>query len=168
LRLDRTTHHVDDAGERNEQSIAGDFDDAAAVFSDLGINKLAAVSGQSSQSAFLVYAHEPTVASHVGGEGPPAYPGISGHEPDLDAARRSASEVAQAMAALKTLAPGGGSHFAESNFFVPGWQQAYWGLNYPRLLEVKRKYDPAGLFIVHHGVGSEAWSTDGFAKVTAR
>src|ERR1700730_7737189 len=32
---------------------------------------------------------------------------------------------------------------------------------YPRLAEVKKKYDPAGLFFVHHGVGSEEWSADG-------
>ena len=35
----------------------------------------------------------------------------------------------------------------------------------PRLAEVKRKYDPTGLFFVHHGVGSEDWSADGFARV---
>ena len=31
-----------------------------------------------------------------------------------------------------------------------------WGANYPRLLAVKQKYDPANFFKVHHGVGSEA------------
>jgi hypothetical protein len=30
---------------------------------------------------------------------------------------------------------------------------------------VKQKYDPAGLFFVHHGVGSEHWSADGFERV---
>jgi hypothetical protein len=29
---------------------------------------------------------------------------------------------------------------------------------------VKAKYDPDGLFIVHHGVGSEGWSADGFTR----
>jgi FAD/FMN-containing dehydrogenase len=108
------------------------------------------------------------VLAIVGSEGPPAYPGIAGHEPDLAAARKSAGEVARAMAELKTLAPDGGCYFAESNFFVPEWQEAYWGPNYPRLLAVKQKYDPAGLFFVHHGVGSEAWSADGFERVSAR
>jgi len=29
---------------------------------------------------------------------------------------------------------------------------------------VKAKYDPEGLFFVHHGVGSEGWSEDGFTR----
>jgi FAD/FMN-containing dehydrogenase len=36
--------------------------------------------------------------------------------------------------------------------------------NYQRLLEIKRRYDPDGLFTVHHGVGSEDWSADGFTR----
>jgi hypothetical protein len=31
---------------------------------------------------------------------------------------------------------------------------------------VKKKYDPNGLFFVHHGVGSEEWSADGFIRLT--
>jgi hypothetical protein len=33
---------------------------------------------------------------------------------------------------------------------------------------VKKKYDPSGLFIVHHGVGSEEWSADGFTRLANR
>jgi FAD/FMN-containing dehydrogenase len=49
--------------------------------------------------------------------------------------------------------------------FETGWQRAHWGANYPRLLEVKNQYDPDGLFFVHHGVGSERWSADGFTRL---
>jgi FAD/FMN-containing dehydrogenase len=101
----------------------------------------------------------------VGGEGPPAYPGLAGREPDLAAARKSADAVARAMAELRALAPDAGAYFAESNYFEPRWQEAYWGPNYPRLAEIKRRYDPDGLFVVHHGVGSERWSADGFRKL---
>ena len=51
--------------------------------------------------------------------------------------------------------------------FEREWQRAYWGPNYPKLLEIKKKYDPTGLFFVHNGVGSEEWSADGFTRLTA-
>lgn len=41
---------------------------------------------------------------------------------------------------------------------------SFWGPNYSRLLAAKRQYDPDGLFFVHHGVGSEDWSADGFTR----
>jgi hypothetical protein len=30
---------------------------------------------------------------------------------------------------------------------------------------VKERYDPDGLFFVHHGVGSERWSAAGFTRL---
>jgi len=53
---------------------------------------------------------------------------------------------------------------SESNYFEKDWQQSYWGTNYQRLADIKRKYDPDGLFFVHNGIGSEQWSTDGFTR----
>lgn len=97
-------------------------------------------------------------------EGPPAFPGLPGPRPDPAAARRDAAKVAAAMAEMRKLAPDAGSYVAESDFFEPDWQQAHWGPNYPRLLSVKEKYDPAGLFFTRHGVGSEGWSADGFTR----
>jgi FAD/FMN-containing dehydrogenase len=101
----------------------------------------------------------------VAGEDPPAFPGLPSHEPDLDADRRNAGQIAKAMSELQRVAPGASSYFAESDFFEPQWQNSYWGPNYPRLRSVKKKYDPDGLFFVHHGVGSEEWSADGFTRL---
>jgi hypothetical protein len=30
---------------------------------------------------------------------------------------------------------------------------------------IKQQVDPDGLFFVHHVIGSEAWSADGFARL---
>jgi FAD/FMN-containing dehydrogenase len=54
---------------------------------------------------------------------------------------------------------------SETDYFQPDWQTAFWGEHYARLKAVKRRYDPDGLFFVHHSVGAEPWSPDGFAKV---
>ncbi|MGH8184791.1 MAG: FAD-binding oxidoreductase [Rhodanobacteraceae bacterium] len=94
----------------------------------------------------------------------PAFPGIAGHEPDVAAARKDARACAKAMQAIYKLVPDAGSYVSESDFFLKDWQRAFWGTNYPRLLAVKRRYDPDGLFTVHHGVGSEDWSADGFTR----
>lgn len=97
-----------------------------------------------------------------GAEGPPAYPGVAGHEPDAALARPRALAIARAMQELRKLVPHPGSYVSESNYFEPDWQHSFWGANYARLAAVKKRYDPDGLFFVHHGVGSERWSDDGF------
>ncbi|OOG58240.1 FAD-linked oxidoreductase [Rhodanobacter sp. B05] len=96
--------------------------------------------------------------------GAPAFPGMPGPGPDLAAARRDAAGVGRSMDALLKVAPQAGSYVSESDYFKRDWQDAFWGTNYPRLAAVKRRYDPDGLFFVHHGVGSEDWSEDGFAR----
>lgn len=98
----------------------------------------------------------------LGAEEAPAYPGIVGHEPDAKEARSDAKAIERAMAELRKVAPDRAAYVSESNFFEKDWQRAFWGSNYSRLRAVKSKYDPQGLLFVHHGVGSEAWSADGF------
>ena len=84
--------------------------------------------------------------------------------PQMAQARERAQRVAAAAEALRTIAPGAGSYVNECDYFLADWQRAQWGDNYPRLVDIKRRYDPKGLFFVHHGVGSEGWSADGFVK----
>jgi FAD/FMN-containing dehydrogenase len=96
--------------------------------------------------------------------GAPAYPGIAGFVPDIAEARGEAAIIANAMDELRKVAPEPGAYVSESNFFQADWQRAYWGANYERLLATKAQYDPDGLFFVHHGVGSEGWSEDGFER----
>lgn len=89
-----------------------------------------------------------------GAEGPPRFPGQPAPPLDEDATRRDAERVGAAIARLRQLAPHAGSYVWESNYFASDWQQAFWGANYPRLLAVKRRYDPQRVFVTHHSVGS--------------
>lgn len=74
-----------------------------------------------------------------------------------------------------------GSYWNEADYYDYEWQESFWGVRnvevgissshfmtqdkYPALLEVKRKYDPRGLFICHHCVGSEEWTADGNCRL---
>ena len=100
-----------------------------------------------------------------GALGQPAYPGVPGHEPDAAVAQSQAQATDRAMNEIRKLLPRVGSYVWETDFFQPNWQDAFWGENYSRLSAVKGKYDPDGLFFVHHGVGSENWSADGFTQL---
>jgi FAD/FMN-containing dehydrogenase len=95
----------------------------------------------------------------------PAYPGIPGHEPSSIDGRKAATRVHRCMDQLRAIVSDAGSYLSESNYFERGWRHSYWGSNYARLAEIKRKYDPDGLFFVHNGVGSEQWSADGVTKL---
>jgi FAD/FMN-containing dehydrogenase len=39
----------------------------------------------------------------------------------------------------------------------PNWQTAFYGEKYERLLEIKNRVDPWGLFWAQTAVGSEGW-----------
>jgi FAD/FMN-containing dehydrogenase len=88
-----------------------------------------------------------------------------GARPDITTARKHAASIDKAMDELRKVAPHAGSYVSESDYFEKSWQRAFWGGHYPRLAAVKDSYDPQGLFFVHHGVGSEHWSEDGFTPV---
>jgi FAD/FMN-containing dehydrogenase len=108
--------------------------------------------------------HAFALAIVADGQGP-AYPGIPGHEPDAAKGRKAAEAVRRSMNELRAVASGSGAYVSESNFFESDFQHSYWGSNHSRLAEIKKKYDPDGLFFVHNGVGSELWTTDGFTRL---
>jgi FAD/FMN-containing dehydrogenase len=117
------------------------------------------------QTALNPEALEAFALAICGGGGPPAYAGMPA--PDLAVARADAALINRAMGELLRVAPGAGSYVSESDYFEAQWQASFWGSNYGKLAAVKRAYDPEGLFWVRHGVGSEAWSDDGFTARTA-
>ena len=85
------------------------------------------------------------------------YPGIAGHEPVKAESQAQFDGVMSASAHIHRVTPGGGSYSNEGNYFQDNWQEEFWGSNYPRLLKVKKKYDPTNMFTVHKGVGSEGY-----------
>lgn len=101
----------------------------------------------------------------TGSNGPPAYPGIAGHEPDLATAEHEAQLLHTAIAPLVAFSAQPASYLSETDYFQSDWQTAFWGDHYARLKRIKDRYDPTGLFFVHHSVGSEAWSSDGFTRI---
>jgi Berberine and berberine like len=57
----------------------------------------------------------------------------------------------------RDVSPGAGAYMGEADPSEPHWQTAFYGENYARLLSVKQKWDPWGLFWAQTAVGSEGW-----------
>jgi hypothetical protein len=53
----------------------------------------------------------------------------------------------------KMLTPGGGAYMNEASYREPEWQQTFFGENYARLLDIKRRYDPDHVFDCYKCVG---------------
>jgi FAD/FMN-containing dehydrogenase len=90
--------------------------------------------------------------------------GMPGHELDTAALRQKAAKIKALYQRFRAIEPNTGSYSAEMNFHEAQWQSKAWGTYYDRLLAIKNRYDPEGLFTGHHQVGSESWSTDGFIR----
>ncbi|KAI9364857.1 hypothetical protein DFJ73DRAFT_808347 [Zopfochytrium polystomum] len=65
------------------------------------------------------------------------------------------ASVSSAAEPLRALTPGGGTYLNEVDVNEVDWQGAFFGSNYPRLLKIKNKWDPHGVFTVWKGVGWE-------------
>ncbi|KAI1472683.1 FAD-binding domain-containing protein [Daldinia caldariorum] len=65
--------------------------------------------------------------------------------------------LARAMDEWREASPGAGAYVNECDVEEPGWQQAFFGSHYGRLLGIKRQRDPWGVFYAAATVGSEGW-----------
>jgi hypothetical protein len=62
------------------------------------------------------------------------------------------------MPMIESVTPGSGSYMNEADFNQPRWQSEFYGPNYQKLRDIKRKWDKDSLFYVLKGVGSEDWT----------
>ena len=59
---------------------------------------------------------------------------------------------------LTDLSPDSGAYVNEGDFRQPDFQKYFYGDNYAKLLQIKGKYDPNGLFYAITAVGSDSWT----------
>jgi Berberine and berberine like len=65
------------------------------------------------------------------------------------------------MQYLRDLDPESGAYVNEADVNEPKWQQVFWGSNYERLVDIKRRVDPGDVFWCQPCVGSEGWEVVG-------
>ncbi|KAF2839188.1 FAD binding domain-containing protein [Patellaria atrata CBS 101060] len=59
--------------------------------------------------------------------------------------------------ALRNASPNGACYVNEADLQEPNWQQCYWGSKYARLLRIRKKWDPNGVFYTEATPGTENW-----------
>ncbi|KAI0160811.1 FAD-binding domain-containing protein [Xylariaceae sp. FL1272] len=64
------------------------------------------------------------------------------------------------LPALESVAPDGGAYLNEADFQQPDFEKVIYGRNYGKLVRIKNKYDPFGVFYARTGVGSDQWAED--------
>jgi hypothetical protein len=64
------------------------------------------------------------------------------------------------MPKIEAITPGSGSYMNEADFRQERWQDVFYGANFKKLDDIKRKYDPEDAFYILKGVGSDRWSVD--------
>ncbi|KAF9879663.1 FAD binding domain-containing protein [Colletotrichum karsti] len=82
---------------------------------------------------------------------------------DMVAEQNRMTEVVQPV--IEAATPGAGAYINEADFQQKDWQETFFGVNYPKLLEVKQKYDPKGLLYNVAAVGSDAWTVDDHGRM---
>ncbi|KAK8067554.1 FAD-binding domain-containing protein [Apiospora saccharicola] len=78
--------------------------------------------------------------------------------PELQAIQAAANEW---QALFTPLTPDGGGYMNEATWDNPTWKADYFGANYEKLLQVKRRYDPEFALWQHTSVGADVyWQPD--------
>ncbi|KAJ7138328.1 FAD-binding domain-containing protein [Mycena epipterygia] len=62
-------------------------------------------------------------------------------------------QISDALDPIRALTPGAGAYVSEADIHEADFQTSFWGPNYPRLLQIKNKYDPSGLLGCWHCIG---------------
>ncbi|KAF2468315.1 FAD-binding domain-containing protein [Lindgomyces ingoldianus] len=61
---------------------------------------------------------------------------------------------------VEKLTPNGGAYLNEGDFQAPDFRTLFYGAHYDKLLKIKDKYDPQGIFYAKTAVGSDRWEQD--------
>ncbi|KAF4871702.1 FAD-linked oxidoreductase ZEB1 [Colletotrichum siamense] len=67
-------------------------------------------------------------------------------------------KVLQPWRDISPVSEGGGTYLNEASVEESDWQESFYGGNYPRLSQIKRKWDPNDVFYAVTAVGSERWT----------
>ncbi|KAI1078643.1 FAD-binding domain-containing protein [Whalleya microplaca] len=59
--------------------------------------------------------------------------------------------------AMRKAGPNGCAYINEGDPYQPDWQDHFWGSEYPKLLKIRKKWDPHGVFYAVSTPGTEDW-----------
>ena len=74
---------------------------------------------------------------------------------DMEATQNNITDTV--MPIIEQVTPNAGAYINEADPQQKDWQDVFFGRNYAKLLVIKKKYDPKGLFYNGIAVGSERW-----------
>ena len=76
--------------------------------------------------------------------------------------------TAQDVALFDRFSVNSAAYANEVSWLEPNWQKVMWGSNYPRLLSIKRKYDPNNTLWCFPCVGAEAMQVGNDGKLYSK
>ena len=86
---------------------------------------------------------------------------ITGDDNGMEDLARRHDRLQEWMQTWRDITPGSGAYMNEGDMQEPDWKDAFYGSNYERLVDVKREWDPEGVFWAISGVGSDEWVVRG-------